>query len=313
MLTGNPFDDLRTLLADLPAGDTCAGRKISEGLATKPVDVDGGLAALAMWLGTWQGTASPSVAQSHICLFASSYAGFGDGVDVRAFVDATAKGAAPVNLLCVDKGIGLRAIELAPEMPHDAGASWREADCMAAVAFGMEATAAGGDLLALTDMAPGGDAHALAVILACDRAGDLTAQCEGEPLFDAAGRILAAAGEATEGRALDPLTALRCCGGREIAAAVGALVAARSRRLPVLVDGWAGLAAVAVLEAASPGAADHVQIAAVEDACQKVFVAALGKPPLLGTGIGAGPGAACALAVSVLSAACAMQSLRGKG
>lgn len=311
MLTGNPFDDLLSLLSDMPEADQCAAKNVRGILASKPLDAEGNLAELAHWLAMWQGSHEPSVAQSHICLFASSYEGYGAHEEVVAYVDSTAKGAAPVNLLCVDKGIGLRAIQLAPELPHRAGAAWGEADCMAAVAFGMEATAAGGNLLALADLAPGSAEHGMAVILAAlGQAGDEEKGLAGDKaLHQAAASILADAFAGQSDTVVAPLEAMRRCGGREIAASVGAILAARSRRLPVLAEGWGALAAVAILEALRTGATDHVRFSAAEER-QLPVLQKFSKSPLLGLWPGAGPGAANALAVSVLSAACGMLALR---
>lgn len=313
MLTGNPFDDLLSLLSGMPEADQCAAKKVRETIASKPLDAGGGLAELAQWLAMWQGSDAPSVAQSHICLFASSYDGYGAHEDVVAYVDSTAKGAAPVNLLCVDKGIGLRAIQLAPELPHKAGPDWSEADCMAAVAFGMEATAAGGNLLALTDLAPGNAEHGMAVILAAlgQTDGDKARAASDELVHEAAVKILADAFAGQTETVVSPLEAMRRCGGREIAASVGAILAARSRRLPVLAEGWGSLAAVAVLEALRAGSTDHVRFSAV-DVGQLPVLEKMDKSPLLGLWPGAGPGAANALAISVLSAACGMVVLRDR-
>ncbi len=313
MLTGNPFDDLLSLLSYLPEADQCAAKNVRGILTSKPLDTEGGLADLAQWLAMWQGSAQPSVAQSHICLFASSYDGGGAFEEVVAYVDSTAKGAAPVNLLCVDKGIGLRAIQLAPELPHKVGPDWSEADCMAAVAFGMEATAAGGNLLALADLAPGNDEYGMAVILASLGQAFEVNTCSpmNKDVHQAATGIMANAFAGQADTSVSPLEAMRRCGGREIAASVGAILAARSRRLPVVAEGWGSLAAVVVLEALRAGSTDHVRFSAA-DAVQLPVLEKIGKQPLLQLWPGAGPGAANALAISILSAACGMVTLKDK-
>jgi len=307
MLTGRPFDDLRAIAGQLPDADSCAAKKVRESLDLKPIDSASGLADLAAWLACWQGTSSPTIAESHICVLASSYEG-GDPSQVTAYIEATSKGAAPVNLLCVDKGIGLRAIQLAPEMPHSNDTDWPETDCMAAVAFGMEATAAGGHILGLTDMAPGNAERAIAIVMAISGLtgnDPLLAKADGE--FASRVRALL---EQVAGLENDPLEVMRRIGGREIAASIGALVAARSRRLAVLTDGWAAIAATAVLEAVTAGSTDHVRPASADDDLQAAIWALLGKAPVIGVPVGGGPGCGIAVAVSVLGAACSMLGLR---
>src|SRR4029077_10053013 len=61
--------------------------------------------------------------------------------------------------------------------------------------------------------------------------------------------------------AKDGFDLLRRLGGREFAAMVGAIVAARMARVPVLLDGYAATAAAAALFALDKTALDHCQVA----------------------------------------------------
>lgn len=304
MLTGHPFDDLKTVLDQLPEADTCAAKKVAEALKAKPLPEASGIGGMLTWLAHWQGKAAPAVKETHICILASSYEGQ-DSASVLNYIEATSKGGAAVNLLCVDKGIGLRAIQLAPEMPHVVDGGWEASDCMASVAFGMEATASGGDILGLTDMAPGNDVYALAMVTGIlgYEVVAASAIAEDEAILDAA--------EALVGNgSYEPLEAMRQLGGREIAASVGAIIAARSRRLPVVAEGWAAIAAVAVLEAHAKGTTDHVLAASYDTSMQEAIWRSLGKKPLVGFPVGAGAGCGVALAISHLSAASALLGLR---
>lgn len=303
MLTGKPFDDLRTIISQLPEADDCAGRKFREAchygtLAGTASQGDDDLGLLGAWLARWQGSAAPKIKDVHICLLASSYEGAGDPAEVLAYIAATAKGRAPVNLMCVDRGIGLRALEMAPSLPHAAGAAWSEADCMAAVAFGMEAAASGGDVLGLAALAPGGDVHALNVIAAV-RPDVMDALDADFP--EMVGWVDRAA-VSPLAEAKDPLEALRQLGGREIAGSVGALIAARSRRLPVLVEGYAALAAMVVLDALQPGSCDHVRVAAPDSSFFARLARVVGHEPLLNQSVGIGPGCAVPVALPLLEA-----------
>ena len=107
----------------------------------------------------------------------------------------------------------------------------------------------------------------------------------------------------------DPLEVLRRLGGREIAAIAGAIVAARLRRVPVVLDGYVVTAAAAVLHAANPAAIDHCVAGhcSAEGAHGEVLER-LGLKPLLSLGLRLGEGTGAALAMSVVKAAAACQS-----
>ncbi|MBL4837995.1 MAG: nicotinate-nucleotide--dimethylbenzimidazole phosphoribosyltransferase [Kordiimonadaceae bacterium] len=312
-----PFDDLRQVFSQLPTGDTCAAKKITQYAAEKNLSEDDELLSIKSWLSTWQGTATPSVAEAHICILASSYEGHENSA-VKALISAAAKGSAPVNRLCIDQGVGLRVLELAPEIPHKLGMEgWTEAECMAAVAFGMEATAAGGDLLALSDIAPGNKASALAIVATCSKgeSAAILEQFAGDKQYSEviqqakqleAKQLGAKLLEASlpEDQGANALSIMQLLGGREIAASVGALIAARSRRLPVLVDGWAGLAAIAIMEHQQVGSSDHVKLASCDCDLAVEMASLVGKKPLLSLNVATGPGCGSAISVTILKAAC---------
>ena len=115
-----------------------------------------------------------------------------------------------------------------------------------------------------------------------------------------------------EGLAANPeaanngLQALRCLGGRELAAMAGAVAAARHHGIPVVIDGFICTAAAATLEKANPGALDHTVAGHVsEEPGHQRLLAALGKEPLLNLGLRLGEGSGGALAIGVLQGAVA--------
>ena len=106
--------------------------------------------------------------------------------------------------------------------------------------------------------------------------------------------------------ARDPLGALLCLGGQELAAIAGAVLAARMARVPVVLDGYASTAAAAVLEAQCPGALDHCIVAHVSaEPGHRRLLARLGKTPLLDLGMRLGEASGAALAIGILRAALA--------
>jgi nicotinate-nucleotide--dimethylbenzimidazole phosphoribosyltransferase len=102
------------------------------------------------------------------------------------------------------------------------------------------------------------------------------------------------------------LEILRRLGGREIAAMAGAILAARQRRIPVLLDGLVAGAAAAVLHGLAPGVLDHCQAAhrSAEPAHGRLLEQ-LGLRPLLDLDMRLGEASGAALAILLCRAALA--------
>jgi nicotinate-nucleotide--dimethylbenzimidazole phosphoribosyltransferase len=110
--------------------------------------------------------------------------------------------------------------------------------------------------------------------------------------------------KANPGALDDPLEALRCLGGFELAAIAGAVAAARLARTPVVLDGYACTAAAAVLAKLDPRALDHCIVAhrSAEPGHARLLEK-LGKQPLFDFGMRLGEGSGAALAIPILKAA----------
>jgi nicotinate-nucleotide--dimethylbenzimidazole phosphoribosyltransferase len=107
-----------------------------------------------------------------------------------------------------------------------------------------------------------------------------------------------------KGYASDPLEALRCLGGREIAAMAGAILAARMQRIPVILDGYVVTAAAAILHALRPDALDHCLAGHLSaEGAHADVLERLGKKPLLSLGMRLGEGTGAALAAGIVKAA----------
>jgi nicotinate-nucleotide--dimethylbenzimidazole phosphoribosyltransferase len=95
-------------------------------------------------------------------------------------------------------------------------------------------------------------------------------------------------------------------GGRELAAILGAVLAARRLGTPVLLDGFICTAAAAPLARLRPDGLDHAVVAHVSaEAGHRALAEALGQRPLLDLDMRLGEGSAAALAVPLLRAALA--------
>jgi nicotinate-nucleotide--dimethylbenzimidazole phosphoribosyltransferase len=104
----------------------------------------------------------------------------------------------------------------------------------------------------------------------------------------------------------DPLEILARLGGREIAAMAGAILAARLRRTPVLIDGFVVSSAAAVLHALDKTALDHCLAGHVSaERAHREALERLGKTPLLDLSMRLGEGSGAALAVAIVKAAAA--------
>ena len=180
-------------------------------------------------------------------------------------------------------------------------AAMSERECAATMAFGMEALAKQPDLLILGSIGEGGDVGHAAIALALHggAAADWTG---GDPALvsQAVERMLDEAGPLP-----GPLDVLRHLGGREAAAMVGAMVAARSQGVPVLLDGYGAAAAAAVLAAIDPGLIAHVQAGDVSpEPGHARLLEALGLEPIVTLGLAVGEGAGAAAALAMVKLAC---------
>ncbi len=321
MSSGLPFDDIRALLGRMPVLDVAATQAIrSHDLElTKPPGSLGRLEDLVSWLGAVQGKARPSIDRPLVAVFAGNHGVTARGVSpypssvTAAMVANFAGGGAAINQICATYGLGLKVFELALEIPTEDIASapaMDEAGCAATIAFGMEAIAGGTDLLCLGEMGIGNTTIAAAIYhgLWGGDASDWVGR--GTGLDDEGLRrkadVVRMAVDLHRPHLGDPLELLRRLGGREIAALVGAILAARIEGVPVILDGYVVCAAAAVLHALDPATLDHcVAGHRSAEGAHGVVLQKIGKVPLLDLGLRLGEGTGAALAAGIVKAALA--------
>ena len=316
--SGLPFDDIRDLIAAMPGPDMAAANAVRarDANLTKPAGSLGRLEEIAEWLAAWQGKAPPEVRRPLVCVFAGNHGVVAQGVSAypqavtRQMLENFAAGGAAINQICAAYDLGFKVFDLALDLPTGDFTQTDALDeraCVATMAFGMEALVGGTDLLCLGEMGIGNTTSAAAIYAAL-YGGEAAHWCGRGTGVDDEGlkRKVAAveAGLALHGAHLrDPLEVLRRLGGREVAAICGAIVAARSQRIPVILDGYATTAAAAVLHALNPDALDHCRLACLSGLPGHERLARhLGLRPIL-AGEYAGGAAGGALAVSVARAA----------
>ena len=104
----------------------------------------------------------------------------------------------------------------------------------------------------------------------------------------------------------DPLAIAAAFGGRELAAILGATLAARRNTIPVLLDGFVCTAAVAPLAKLRADTLAHAQSAHVSaEAGHRMLLDELGLHPLLDLNMRLGEASGAAVALLVLRAALA--------
>ena len=317
--SGLPFDDFRALVATMPGPDSAAEEAVRarDATLTKPAGSLGRLEEIAAWLAAWQGRAPPAVNRPLVAVFAGNHGVSARGVSAfpaavtRQMVDNFAAGGAAINQICAANGLALKVYDLALDIPTGDIAiepALDEAACAATMAFGMEATAGGIDLLCIGEMGIANTTVAAALFAALFGGTAEDWVGPGTGVDDAGLRrkcdavTMALATHA--GKLADPLEALRRVGGREMAAMTGAILAARMNRVPVIVDGYVASAAAAVLYAMDARALDHCLFGHVSaEPGHRRALARMAKPPLLDLGMRLGEGTGAALAAGIVKAA----------
>jgi nicotinate-nucleotide--dimethylbenzimidazole phosphoribosyltransferase len=311
---------LRAACHDLPPPDAAAAAQVAARQAqlTKPPGSLGRLEDLVAWLACWQGHA-PQLMRVDILVFAGNHGVTRQGVSAypaavtAQMVANFSAGGAAINQLARAVDATLRVIPLALDQPtHDftAAPAMDEAAFLAAVATGYDAVAPDADLVCLGEMGIGNTTAAAAVAAALFGGGGGRWAGRGTGVDDAGlvrKRAVIDAGLARHAALLnDPLAVAAALGGRELAALLGAALAARRQRIPVLLDGFVSTAAVAPLARLRADALDHAQAAHVSaETAHRALLAELRLTPLLDLGMRLGEASGAAAAVAVLRAALA--------
>lgn len=302
-----------------PALAAWARTEAREATLTKPPGALGRLEDIASWLAAWQDRAPPVVEAPSVVVFAGNHGVAAQGVSafppevtVQMVANFEAGGAA-VNQLSRAAGARFKVLPIELDRPtadFTAAPAMRESEFVDAFAIGWTALDGGIDLLAIGEM---GIANTTAAAAVCHglfggEAEDWTGPGTGVAgaALSLKARVVAQAVTLHGPAASGPLDLLRRLGGRELAAMAGAIVAARMRRVPVLLDGYVAGAAAAALAAAVPGSLDHTIAAHVSaEPGHRRLLDRLGKAPLLDLGMRLGEASGAALAINIVRAAAA--------
>ena len=315
------FDELQAASTNLWPGDEAAAKAAlaRQDTLTKPQGSLGRLEEIAAWLARWQGRSMPKLDKVQVVVFAGSHGVTAQGVSAfpaevtHQMVANFAAGGAAINQLARAAGAELSVVPLEVERPtgdFTQGAAMDEADFLAAVSVGYGAVAEDADLACFGEMGIGNTTTAAAIAAALFGGVPEKWVGRGTGVDDAGLKRKAAAIE--KGLALhkavlgDPLKVAAALGGRELAAIMGATLAARHKKVPVLLDGFVCTAAAAPLQKLDPTGLAHTLAGHVSaEAGHRALLAALGLAPLFDLGMRLGEGSGACLAVNVVRSALA--------
>jgi nicotinate-nucleotide--dimethylbenzimidazole phosphoribosyltransferase len=318
-LNGSPLDDVRDLILKPAARDPAPAESVRQALLGMGREGDfGRLGEAAEWLSNWQGRYPPRIDKAVLAIFAGSHGIAEAGVSLsnttqtRAQIDALKAGRAPLSAIAKEVGSTVRVFELAMDVPTPSiaqEAAMSERECAATIAFGFEAIEDHPDVLAIAVLGAGVGTAAAA--LACALYGGAPeywvrpSQHTPASIAQKRTEVVGEALRLHRGHLSDPLEALRCLGGREIAACVGAIVAARHQGIPVLLDGFATTIAAGVVHAVSPGSVSHCLASHItQRPAHEAALERIGLRPLLQLEFQTGGGLGSATVIGLLRTAC---------
>lgn len=318
-MTFRRFDDIRAAFADLPAGNVDAAKAATarQATLTKPPGSLGRLEDVAAWMARWQGRAVPRLDSVQVIVFAGSHGVTRLGVSAYPaevtgqMVANFAAGGAAINQLARMAGASLSVVPLDIDRPtadFTQEAAMDEARFAACVSAGFEAVPPGIDLLCLGEMGIGNTTPAAAIAAGLFGGGAARWTGRGTGVDDAGLKRKANVIDAALTRHAavlgDPLQVAAALGGHELAAILGATLAARLRGTPVLLDGFVCTAAIAPLARIGEGGLDHAMAAHVSaESGHRGLLAELGMQPLLDLGMRLGEGSGACLAVALVRSA----------
>ena len=312
----------RARAAAMPGPDEAAAERARahDANLTKPAGALGRLETLAQWAAAWQGRHPPRAERIQVVVFAGNHgvavrgvSAYPPAVTAQMVANFEAGGAA-INQLCDVLGAELTVVPLDLDTPTE---DMTQAPALGEAAIasrrwrrGWRRSTRASDLLCLGEMGIG-NTTAAAALAAALCGGDGAAWVgpgtgvDADGLARKAAAVDAALARHAEARR-DPLAALSCVGGRELAAIAGAVVQARHRRVPVLLDGFACTAAAAVVAKLRDDGLDHAQVAhRSAEPGHRHLLESLEIEPLLDLGLRLGEASGAALAAALVRMAVA--------
>lgn len=308
-------------LRELPAPDLSARERARHRQVelTKPVGSLGRLEEIALFMAQWQGDSRPRLDRIEAVIFAGNHGCAARGIsafppEVTAQMVANFRtGGAAINALTHACKASLEVVALDPDRPTadiSQAAAMTEEECLDALNRGAAAVREGCELFLPGEMGIGNTTPASALCAASFGGNPETWVGNGTGIDAAAlGRkqeIVDRAVALHASSCTDAFQTLRRLGGREIAAMAGAVLAARIKRIPVMLDGFIACAAIAPLARDAPGIVDHCLAAHLSgEGAHGRLLDALGLVPLLALDMRLGEGSGAAVAAQIVRSAIA--------
>ncbi|WP_291854480.1 nicotinate-nucleotide--dimethylbenzimidazole phosphoribosyltransferase [Bradyrhizobium sp.] len=319
-----PFDSLdhiRAFCRDLPTGDAPAAEAAvrRQQHLTKPPGSLGRLEELAVWLSRWQRHGRPRLDRVTIAVFAGNHGVAARGVSAyppavtAQMVANFTRGGAAINQIARLAGAELVVVPIELDRPtrdFTAAAAMDTDEYLGAVDAGSRAVPHDCDLLVVGEMGIANTTAAAALCAALLGGGAARWTGRGTGVDDhGLARKRAAIDKALNfhrGILGDPLAVAAALGGRELAAIAGAVLAARRRGVPVLLDGFVATSAVLPLARLDAAALDHCRAGHVSaEQGHRDLLRELHLEPLLDLGMRLGEASGAGVAVALLRAALA--------
>ncbi len=312
---------LRDALATLPTGDDAAAAAVSERAADilRPAGALARFDEVAAFIAQWQRTDQPAIRRPAALIFAADHGVTAAGVSkypvdvTAAMLAAYRAGKSTVSAFAAVAGATVEAIDVGVGRPtgdirfEAAMSPERFDEAVAAGRSGVESLDA--DLLVIGEMGIGNTTAAAAVAAALG-GGEVAAWVGRGTGLDDEGmdRKREAVRQAVDRIAgvVDPLEVLREVGGAELVAMAAAIVAARHRALPVLIDGYVVTAAALPLFSVRSDALDHCIVGHCSaEPGHRRLLERIDKQPLLDLAMRLGEGSGAMAAVPLVAMACA--------
>lgn len=308
-------------LRNLPMADDAArdAAAVRQAQLTKPAGSLGRLEEIALFMAGWQGAERPALDRIAAVVFAGNHGCAARGVSAFP-AEVTAQmvanfhnGGAAINALAGACGASLAVVALDLDRPTDdiaQGPAMSETDCLAALNAGAAAVPDDCQLFLPGEMGIGNTTPAAALCAASFGGNAADWVGKGSGIDDAAlARKRAVVDEALALHSSDCGSAfklLQRLGGREIAAMAGAMLAARHRRIPVLIDGFIACAAMAPMARFTPAITGHCLAAHRSgESAHGRLLDALRLDPLLALDMRLGEGSGAAVAAQIVRSALA--------
>ncbi len=330
--------ELARTLENIHKADEAVYHKALERHATltKPPGSLGRLEGVGARLAAVQGTVKPAVKGKAVAVFAADHGVTGVSAYPReitagmvqnflaggAAINALAKGAG-AELLIVDVGVDAdfaphpklwsRKVARGTQNMLD-GPAMSRAEAEAACEVGLEATrelvSGGANLLAGGEMGISNTTAAAALTAFFARQAAETVTGRGTGVDDEGlarkVRVVEQALARHRKTITDPLDALACWGGFEIAALTGFYLGAAAAKTPVVLDGFIATAAALVAVAVKPAAKDYLFASHLsQERGHRIQLAHLGLEPLFDLNLRLGEGTGAVLAFGLLEGAAA--------